>query len=324
MRKITTSLLAVVMLVAACSKKDIKTAEEPAVLIENLTERQCASHDVLEKELAENPQRAAFLNELERQTQAYINQPGMHRSTALRTIPVILHVLESSPNLITDAQIQSQIDVLNKDFTKANEELSRNNIYLANYPLSSVANCQINFSVKQVIRKTTSATFGSNNAVKFTSQGGSDAVNSDTHLNIWVCNLSSGLLGYAQFPGGNVATDGVVVDYQAFGTFASYSMYAAFNKGRTATHEVGHWLNLRHIWGDARCGNDGVSDTPSHDASNSGCPSAGLKSNCAGKPLEQWMNYMDYTNDACMYMFSAGQRDRMDAAILNSRSAYIQ
>ncbi|MBC7687089.1 MAG: hypothetical protein H7211_02805 [Aquabacterium sp.] len=94
--------------------------------------------------------------------------------------------------------------------------------------------------------------------------------------------------------------------------------------GHTATHGIGHWFNLRHIWGDARCGNDFVDDTPYHDASNGGCPIAGLKSRCTGRPLEQRMNYMDYTYDKCMYMFSEGQKLRMGAAVDAARSSYVR
>jgi hypothetical protein len=88
---------------------------------------------------------------------------------------------------------------------------------------------------------------------------------------------------------------------------------APYNLGRTATHEVGHWLNLRHIWGDATCGDDLVGDTPLHNTANYGCPAAGHRSTCTGTPIEMTMNYMDYTDDACMYMFSAGQSTRMNA-----------
>jgi hypothetical protein len=116
-------------------------------------------------------------------------------------------------------------------------------------------------------------------------------------------------LGYAQFPGGSSATDGIVLDDNATGNTGTAA--APFNKGRTATHEVGHWLNLRHIWGDATCGNDQVGDTPTHNTANYGCPAAGHKSTCSGTPIEMTMNYMDYTDDACMYMFSAGQASRM-------------
>jgi hypothetical protein len=131
-----------------------------------------------------------------------------------------------------------------------------------------------------------------------------------TKLNMWSCNMSGGILGYAQFPGGSSATDGVVIDDNAFGVTTNYAPY---NKGRTATHEVGHWLNLRHIWGDANCGNDIVADTPLHNTANYGCPASGVRSTCSGNPVMMTMNYMDYTDDLCMYMFSAGQNARMNA-----------
>jgi hypothetical protein len=244
-------------------------------------------------------------------------------------VPVVVNVVLPNASQVTNAQIQSQLAVLNKDFNRTNSELGNSGVYLAGYSYTNVANCQIEFyiqdTVKDINRKnSTVASFGSNDAVKRTASGGLDPESATTKMNMWVCDLGSGLLGYAQFPGGAAATDGVVIDYQAFGTSASYPMYAQFNKGRTATHEIGHWFNLRHIWGDARCGNDLVGDTPAHDASNGGCPAANLQSRCAGKPLEQWMNYMDYTDDACMYMFSSGQKTRMDATIDAARAAYVR
>jgi len=147
--------------------------------------------------------------------------------------------------------------------------------------------------------------------MKSSTTGGTNAWNTGQYLNIWVCNLSNNTLGYAQFPGGAAATDGVVILTTAFGRYGSAS--APFNLGRTATHEVGHWLNLRHIWGDASCGNDFVSDTPTQQAANTGCPSF-PKRTCGNTTNgDMFMNYMDYTDDACMYMFSTGQSSRMNA-----------
>jgi hypothetical protein len=97
---------------------------------------------------------------------------------------------------------------------------------------------------------------------------------------MWACNLGQGLLGYAQFPGGAAATDGVVVLYSAFGRTGT--LINTYNKGRTATHEVGHWMNLRHIWGDASCGNDLVADTPPAATANYGCPGYPKRSTCTG------------------------------------------
>lgn len=321
MKKLTLPFFGALLALAACNKQEAKPADEgdnaPAV-----AGRQCASQEVLERQIAENPARGRYLEDLDIQTLTH--QRPQSRAAGTLYVPVVVHVVLPNASQVTDAQIQSQIDVLNKDYTRANAELANSGVYLAGYNYSNVANCAIQFVVKQVSRKnSTVSTFGTNDAVKKSAQGGEDAINATTMLNIWVCDLSSGLLGYAQFPGGSAATDGVVIDYQAFGTFASYPMYTAFKLGRTATHEIGHWFNLRHIWGDARCGNDFVDDTPQHDGDNAGCPAQGLRSRCAGKPLEQWMNYMDYTDDACMYMFSTGQKARMDAAIDLSRAKYV-
>jgi hypothetical protein len=136
--------------------------------------------------------------------------------------------------------------------------------------------------------------------------------------------MGGGILGYAQFPGGSSATDGVVIDDNAFGKTGTVSY--PYDKGRTATHEVGHWMNLRHIWGDANCGSDLVGDTPSHNTANYGCPSYPHRSTCSGTPVEMTMNYMDYTDDACMYMFSVGQRTRMLAVFSSGgpRNSFAQ
>jgi hypothetical protein len=325
MKKITLASIGLLFIVFACQKNDAQkeiTTENDSTPTE-VVGRQCASDEVLQKQIADDPQRAIFLDDLEKKTRLYKGRENS-RLAGVLYVPVVVHIVLPNPNQVTDAQVQSQMDVLTKDFNKTNSELSNSNIYLAGYNFSSVPDCDIVFYYSQIVRKaSTVATFGSNDAVKKSSQGGSDAVDATTKLNLWVCDLSSGLLGYAQFPGGSASTDGVVIDYQAFGTSANYPMYAAFNLGRTATHEVGHWVNLRHIWGDRRCGDDLIGDTPQHDGSNGGCPTTSHRSKCSGRPLEQWMNYMDYTDDRCMYMFSAGQKNRMDAAIDLSRKPYF-
>ena len=329
MRKISLTMVGAVLLILSCQKSgkvETDLTAEDEVTAEPA--RKCASHEVLEEQLKADPQRAKNLDELERKTAEFKGrEQSQFRTAGTLYIPVVVNVVLSGSARVTDAQIQTQLDVLTKDFSKANAELANTGVYLAGFPFDSVANCKLEFYIQDwtndVNRKDVTGTFGSNDAVKKTASGGLNPESETTKLNIWVCDLSSGLLGYAQFPSGSSATDGVVIDYQAFGTSASYPMYAQFDMGRTATHEVGHWLNLRHIWGDTRCGNDFVGDTPLHDASNGGCPSTSHKSRCSGKPLEQWMNYMDYTDDACMYMFSNGQKRRMDAAIDASRAAYV-
>lgn len=266
-----------------------------------------------------NPILREKMEEIERHTEDFINTPPGVRERVQVTIPVVVNVVwNTASENISDAQIQSQIDVLNQDFRATNADRTNTPAIFS----SLIADFEINFCLATqdpsgnattgIRRQQTSTTaFSSNDAVKFTAQGGLDAWDRNKYLNLWVCDLSGGLLGYAQFPGGAAATDGVVCDYLYFGTVGVAT--APFNKGRTATHEIGHWLNLRHIWGDANCGSDLVSDTPTHNTSNAGCPTYPHLSTCSGTPVEMTMNYMDYTDDACMYMFTAGQKARAQA-----------
>ena len=135
------------------------------------------------------------------------------------------------------------------------------------------------------------------------------------YLNMWVCALSGGLLGYAQFPGGPSATDGVVINTLAFGT--SGTAEAPFDLGRTATHEVGHYFNLRHIWGDTEdcSGTDFVADTPNAAGPNYGTPAFPTVSCGNGPNGDMFMNYMDYVDDAAMFLFTAQQVVRMRTAL---------
>jgi len=222
------------------------------------------------------------------------------------TIPVYVHVVYSNSNEnISDAQINSQITVLNDDFRRTNNDANQTPSLFA--PVA--ADTEIQFSLAGTFRYSNSRTsWGTNDLVKSTYP----PVTPATHMNIWVCNIGGGILGYAQFPGGNSATDGIVVGPQFFGNTGYVA--APFDEGRTTTHEVGHYLNLRHIWGDGRCNRDDfVADTPVSDAPNYGCPSFPT-TNC--RSTDMTMNYMDYTDDACMNMFSAGQKTRMRGIFL--------
>jgi hypothetical protein len=249
------------------------------------------------------------MRQIEEFTKEIMENPAKARLLPNGTIeiPVVFNVLyRTAAQNVSQAQLQSQINVLNQDFSAANSDYNLTSTYQS----VKSGNIGVTFVLDAVNRKsTTKRSWGTNDAMKKSSQGGINPTSSTTKLNIWVCNLSGGILGYAQFPGGSSATDGVVLDDNATGNTGTAA--APFNKGRTATHEVGHWLNLRHIWGDATCGNDQVGDTPTHNTSNFGCPAAGHLSTCTGTPVEMTMNYMDYTDDACMYMFSTGQKTRM-------------
>ena len=308
MKKILIAL-SLVAGITSCQKSnldDVTVTNETVV-----TQRKCGSMEVLDRQLAEDPSLAARMNDIENAVQRNIQTNKLVNGVI--TIPVVVNVIyNTTTQNISLSQIQSQIAVLNEDFNAKNADTSK-------IPTTFKAfkgNVRISFVLDTVRRKSSTKTSWTiNDAVKKTAQGGLDPLLPTTKLNIWVCNLSNGVLGYAQFPGGSSATDGVVILYSAFGSkLKSAGTYTTtYNLGRTATHEVGHWLNLRHIWGDVTCGSDLVSDTPLHDGANYGCPSSTHRSTCTGTPLEMWMNYMDYTDDACMYMFSIGQASRINA-----------
>ncbi|MFN8237139.1 MAG: zinc metalloprotease [Chitinophagales bacterium] len=307
------------ILFSGCQKNNlINDAANSAI-----TQRSCGSMEVLAAQMKADPTLEARMNSIETFTQEAIAKGATSRLVnGVIEIPVVVNVLyRTTAENISLAQIQSQIDVLNEDFNATNADYS-----LVPSTFSAVkANVGIRFVLDQVIRKsTTKKSWGTNDAMKKSTQGGINPTSPTTKLNLWSCTLSNGILGYAQFPGGSSSTDGVVILNTAFGRTGT--VQAPYNKGRTATHEVGHWMNLRHIWGDATCGSDLVNDTPTHNTANYGCPAAGHLSTCTGTPIEMTMNYMDYTDDPCMYMFSLGQKSRMLAVFATGgpRAAFAQ
>ncbi|MEE2802433.1 MAG: M43 family zinc metalloprotease [Bacteroidota bacterium] len=287
-------------------------------------QRDCSTHDDMEYAMAQDPSLAQKIAKEERYIQQKANDLIQQKAVngAVITIPVVVHVIYSNATQnISQAQIQSQIDVLNEDFRRTNSD--RDNTW------SQAADMQIEFCLAQVdpngnptngiTRKASSVTSWNTtqNRMKSSATGGTDPWDTTQYLNMWtVSALNSngrpGILGYAQFPGGNRATDGVVMGYNYFGRVGAVS--APFDGGRTTTHEVGHFLGLRHIWGDGPCGaDDFVADTPESDASNGGCQIGSVS--CGSVDMVQ--NYMDYSDDACMNLFTAGQKARMRANLLN-------
>ncbi len=270
--------------------------------------RKCASDDVLKDQMATDPGLSKRISDIENFTQQKIQQNFQSRLVnGVIEIPVVVNVLyRTAAENISQAQIQSQIDVLNKDFNATNTDFNDVPTLFAGVK----ANVGIRFVLDQVVRKSTKKTsWGTRDAMKKTSQGGLNPLSPTTKLNLWVCTIGNGILGYAQFPGGSSATDGVVIDSKYFGTTGTATY--PYNLGRTGTHEVGHWMNLRHIWGDATCGNDFCGDTPSHNTANYGAPAYPHYSSCSGNPVEMTMNYMDYVDDRAMFMFSTDQKSRM-------------
>ena len=249
--------------------------------------------------------------------------------TGCTKIPVVVHVVyKMAAQNISDDQIKSQIAVLTADFRKKNTDIG--SVPAPFSPLA--ADARIEFELAKtdpagnastgITRTSTNVnSFVDDDAVKSSATGGADAWPADKYLNIWVCPLGNNLLGYAQFPGGLAATDGVVILHSAFGTTGTAA--APFNLGRTATHEVGHWLNLRHIWGDdgSGCaGSDFVADTPNQASENVGTPAFPHVSCGNGPNGDMFMNYMDYVDDVAMMMFTAGQVTRMQATLDGLRS----
>lgn len=247
-------------------------------------------------------------------------------------IPVVVHVLyNNNSQNISDDQIRSQLDVLNEDFRRMNTDKSNTpDAFKANAADTRIMFClaQINpegYPAKGIVRKYTSTTiFDVNDAMKFTAAGGDNAWNSKKYLNIWVCNMGSNAIGYASQPGGQADRDGVVIQYTAFGRIGI--LMSNFNKGRTSTHEIAHWLGLTHIWGDNECGNDGIDDTPQQSSYNNNCPSFPSVSSCSPDSNgDMFMNFMDYTNDACMNLFTNGQKTKMrrQFSINGPRNSFI-
>jgi hypothetical protein len=297
-------------------------------------------------EVMQNLQNKRSIRESDQQFEQWLKQ--RQANPAARThaedklyIPVVVHVIHRGEAVgvgtnISDEQIISQIKVLNNDFNRLNTDAS-------NTPaeFQSVAgSMSIEFvlakqdpdgeettGIVRVRGNRTSWSTSNDGALKATSYWPAE-----DYLNIWVTNLSSTLLGYAQFPVSDLAgledaddnrlTDGVVIDYLVFGSIddnSSFDLDEDFDKGRTTTHEVGHYLGLRHIWGDdeGACGGDGdyVSDTPDQDEESLGCFTH-PQTSCGVHKMFQ--NYMDYTNDACMNMFTQEQVGRMITVMENS------
>jgi hypothetical protein len=284
----------------------------------------CGSAYKLNKYLENNTEILSKRENLEKLT----NKFNFNNKSNL-TIPVVVHIVyKNTSENISNTQIQSQLDVLSQDFTRTNFDAF--NTPSAFLPV--VADMQISFCLAQqdpngnptdgIIRKQTTNSFFPlyGDEIFFDSLGGSNAWDTESYLNIWVCMVEPGILGWAQLPaGGSIETDGVVIDYEHFGT--NGTAISPYNLGRTATHEVGHWFNLFHIWGDNLCGDDLVNDTPTQEEGNFGCKiHPHLSCNNTG---DMFMNFMDYTNDNCMNSFTEGQKTRVWSSIMNFRSGLI-
>jgi hypothetical protein len=302
-----------------------------------LAQRNCGTEEYKRLLLQTNPSFEHSFNVAEQQIQKTLKEQKrfLRRDTfanELINIPVVVHVVYNNADQnISDAQIQSQLTALNNDFSNQNaDKASRPGVFN-----NLAADARIHFCLAQVTpdgkatngiirRQTNTALFTADDAMKSNVRGGDNSWDSKKYLNIWICNLGARTLGYATLPGSAADVDGVVIGFDVFGTVGN--VRSPFNKGRTATHEVGHWLGLKHLWGDVECGDDSVDDTPRQKSYNFGCPSFPHVTDCSpDADGDMFMNYMDFSDDACMNMFTMEQMKRMRALFAsgNIRNSFL-
>lgn len=259
-------------------------------------------------------------------------------------IPVVVHIVYNSDSQnISDEQVVTQIDVLNKDYAGVNDDVG--NVPNVFQPVAGKSKIRFQLAKRDALGRMTNGilrrrtriqnfpeaqpptrgllTAYINRELKV-AETGSVAWPRDQYLNLWVCDMNKDPLGYAAFPGSNAWEDGVVIDYKCFGVGGTAE--SPYDLGRTATHEVGHWLNLLHIWGDddGHCTHsDNVGDTPNQGSENYGTPTFPNIS-CNNAPNgDMFMSYMDYVNDSAMCMFSKGQVERMHASLIGARASLL-
>lgn len=310
----------------AISEDWLEAYGDVALSEEETAHRSCISMATNAALMEAYPVFRSLLSDLERETGARLAESSAYAEEEPVTIPVVVHVVwHRDVENISKDQIDSQIAVLNADYSATNPDLGNVPAVWAALPGDSgirfrLANRDPDGAPHSGVTRTQTdrTMFPSDDSVKSTAAGGADAWPADRYLNIWVCNLQP-WLGYAQFPGGPPATDGVVIGYRWFGTMGTAQ--APFDLGRTATHEVAHYLNLRHIWGDTEdcSGTDHVADTPNQRLPNYNVPNFPSPSCGNGPDGDMFMNYMDYVDDRAMIMFTAGQIARMQAALRSIR-----
>lgn len=270
----------------------------------------CGSFEYGKQELLLDPSLNIKISEIEAFIQRNKNtsfaSATARQHQPLITIPVVVHILyNNADENVSDEHVAKQLAILNRAFRRQNSDS-------VNTPLRFqhlAADCDIEFKLATsdpqkrptngIIRKYTPVRkWEGDDKVKFTSKGGDDAWNTSQYFNIWVCNLNR-VLGYASWPGSAPEKDGIVLNWAIFKTL------------NTIVHETGHWLGLRHIWGDDYCGDDLVDDTPKQSTYSAGCPS-GIRSTCDNGPDgDMYMNYMDVTQSECVNLFTEGQKKRM-------------
>ena len=277
-------------------------------------QKRCATFSYRQNQLSTNPGLAQKIIAAESSSaQARLvaeatGAGGITLSTIIK-IPVVVHILYHTPEeRISDATVIKQLEILNKCFRHKNADS-------VNTPAifkSLAADCEIEFMLATstsgkvattgIVRKYTPVTsWTADDKMKFSAETGDDAWDAKSYLNIWVCNLGD-FAGYSSVVGGSAMKDGLVISFSEFG-----------EDKKTIVHEAGHWLNLKHLWGDESCGDDGVNDTPKQESYTPGCPT-GVRITCGNGPYgNMYSNYMDFTSDECINLFTLGQKAKMKA-----------
>ncbi len=246
------------------------------------------------------------------------------------TIPIVFHVLHHRDEQnITEEQILSQLFILNEIFDKKGPVVSDNSYELQQYQRKT-SPLNIRFCLARndglsdgaIIRKDVDhKSWQMGNEMKASSTGGSDPIDTEHYLNIWIVNLSDYLSGYAQMPGGPIDSDGIVIDYRFIGNQGTVSN--PYNQGKTLVHLIGNYLGLYSLWGDGHCVDDYVSDTPIHNSVNYVCGEGAHISLCDGNKIEMTRNFMDNTPDDCMSYFTIGQKTRILTMLSNGGPRYM-
>ncbi len=328
MKKLLFGAIALGMM-SACTNDNMsnqnETSANPAASSPTTAlQRSCLSEEIRQEALQKSPELRQRYAELEANTERFAKNAELGKvlTDGSVEIPVVVNILYSNAaENLSDARIAEQIDVLNADYSGTNTDVTN---IPAEFQSVKAGDVKIKFRLANTVRKATTQTSWVKDTMKKSANGGIDATSPSNYLNIWIVGKvvsSDGrtILGYATFPeSAGLWNDGVVIPAPYFGKTGAA---ANFNLGRTATHEVGHYLNLRHIWGDAKCGDDLVADTPTQTSENYDTPTYPLYNRCSGKNRSvMFMNYMDYVNDAAMFMFSAGQKTRMQSVVSASGS----
>ncbi|MEO0337794.1 MAG: zinc-dependent metalloprotease [Bacteroidota bacterium] len=285
--------------------------------------RQLATQKVNQQLREQNPETIKRQASIERYLQSF-KQVGQVKP---RVIPVVFHVLYNGKReQISEEQILTQIESLNRDFNHQVKTINHPAERLEGFADKKPERIDITFCLAEVnladsksigveYVATKVRTWQADQQIKSRKTGGADAYQPDKYLNIWVGAFDDAVSGFAQMPGGPSETDGIVIDYRFFGVGGS--AIAPYDQGKTLTHLVGNYLGLHDLWNEFNpCSDDGVFDTPIHNAPNSSCPAYKHISLCSAEsPVAMTMNFMDNTDDGCMNMFTFGQMIRMHAAL---------